>query len=280
MTNIGEIKRNSWKKIFRKIFNKCKRENCFQNTEKIYKIFKNLQNFQKFWEISENFFSLFVNWPLYLTFLMLQKCLLFLLYSIYFFTSYFTPCYSERKINAKNFVNSTKIYSIFIFFRRREALKQTIAGERMNKEKSRKAGTFLCAKKNLKKKRKKSPYHSYQDGGYPLYSSSSTDGNYGLESSVVKGVGQNFRRSFQNGKLWLKIWMKKQNNIPLWYKKNYHPSFNFFKNCQFFMEQKLYFGYALAEVSLLLGPLFPRSSPIFTHLEKKAFLTIFACIFL
>lgn len=62
-------------------------------------------------------------------------------------------------------------------FSRREALKQTIAGERMSKEKSRKAGTFLCAKKNLKKKRKKSPYHTYQDGGYPLYSSSNTDGN-------------------------------------------------------------------------------------------------------
>lgn len=51
-----------------------------------------------------------------------------------------------------------------------------MAGKRIGKEKSRKAGTFLCAKKNLKKKRKKSPYHTYQDGGYPLYSSSSTDG--------------------------------------------------------------------------------------------------------
>ncbi|XP_065214129.1 protein PALS1 isoform X2 [Planococcus citri] len=74
------------------------------------------------------------------------------------------------------------------FQQQREALKQTIAGERINKEKSRKAGTFLCAKKNLKKKRKKSPYHTYQDGGYPLYSSSSTDEYDGEEIPTYEEV--------------------------------------------------------------------------------------------
>ena len=79
----------------------------------------------------------------------------------------------KRELDARRFLLLT-VHANFCC--RRETLKQTIAGERMGKEKSRKAGTFLCAKKNLKKKRKKSPYHTYQDGGYPLYSSSSTDG--------------------------------------------------------------------------------------------------------
>ena len=62
-------------------------------------------------------------------------------------------------------------------FSRRESMKQTIAGDKTTKEKSKKAGTFLCAKKNPKKKKKKAPYSvSYNDGGYPLYSTNTVDG--------------------------------------------------------------------------------------------------------
>ena len=56
-------------------------------------------------------------------------------------------------------------------------MKQTIAGDKTTKEKSKKAGTFLCAKKNPKKKKKKAPYSvSYNDGSYPLYSTNTVDG--------------------------------------------------------------------------------------------------------
>jgi len=56
-------------------------------------------------------------------------------------------------------------------------MKQTIAGDKTTKEKSKKAGTFLCAKKNPKKKKKKAPYSvAYNDGGYPLSSTNTVDG--------------------------------------------------------------------------------------------------------
>ncbi|GFG39049.1 hypothetical protein Cfor_01515 [Coptotermes formosanus] len=62
------------------------------------------------------------------------------------------------------------------FQHQRESMKQTIAGDKTAKEKSKKAGTFLCAKKNPKKKKKKAPYSvAYNDGGYPLYSSNTVD---------------------------------------------------------------------------------------------------------
>nr|CAD7201457.1 unnamed protein product [Timema douglasi] len=61
------------------------------------------------------------------------------------------------------------------FQHQREAMKQTITGEKTTKEKSKKAGTLLCAKKNPKKKKKKAPYGSYNDGGYPLYTTSTAD---------------------------------------------------------------------------------------------------------
>ncbi|KAJ9589661.1 hypothetical protein L9F63_017150 [Diploptera punctata] len=54
-------------------------------------------------------------------------------------------------------------------------MKQTILGDK-TKEKSKKAGTLLCAKKNAKKKKKKAPYNaSYTDGGYPLYANAVDD---------------------------------------------------------------------------------------------------------
>lgn len=64
-----------------------------------------------------------------------------------------------------------------LHFSRRESMKQTIAGDKTTKEKSKKAGTFLCAKKNPRKKKKKAPYSvAYNDGGYPLYSTNTVDG--------------------------------------------------------------------------------------------------------
>jgi hypothetical protein len=58
-------------------------------------------------------------------------------------------------------------------------MKQTIAGDKTTKEKSKKAGTLLCAKKNPKKKKKKAPYNvAYNDGGYPLYATSTVDGEH------------------------------------------------------------------------------------------------------
>lgn len=57
------------------------------------------------------------------------------------------------------------------FQHQREALKQTITGgDKPSKDKPKKQNTFLCGKKNLKKRKKKS---LYQDGGYPIYSSNS-----------------------------------------------------------------------------------------------------------
>lgn len=56
-------------------------------------------------------------------------------------------------------------------------MKQTIAGDKLTKEKSRKAGTLLCAKKNPKKKKKKPYSATYSDGSYPLYASGA-DGKF------------------------------------------------------------------------------------------------------
>ncbi|XP_025406361.1 MAGUK p55 subfamily member 5 isoform X3 [Sipha flava] len=58
------------------------------------------------------------------------------------------------------------------FQHQREALKQTITGDKPGKDKPKKQNTFLCGKKNLKKRKKKS---LYQDGGYPIYSSNSDE---------------------------------------------------------------------------------------------------------
>ncbi|XP_073982492.1 MAGUK p55 family member stardust isoform X2 [Rhodnius prolixus] len=57
------------------------------------------------------------------------------------------------------------------FQHQREAMKQSMTGEKLNREKTRKAGTFLCAKKNTKKKKKK----SYSDSGYPIYATNPVD---------------------------------------------------------------------------------------------------------
>ncbi|KAF6211969.1 hypothetical protein GE061_012486 [Apolygus lucorum] len=58
------------------------------------------------------------------------------------------------------------------FQHQREAMKQsTITGDKLTREKSKKAGTFLCAKKNTKKKKKK----SYSESGYPIYASANED---------------------------------------------------------------------------------------------------------
>ncbi|XP_039293760.1 MAGUK p55 subfamily member 5 isoform X2 [Nilaparvata lugens] len=64
------------------------------------------------------------------------------------------------------------------FQHQRESFKQSITGDKINREKSKKSGSgaFLCAKKNTKKKKKKSAYNSaYNDGGYPIYSSNTAD---------------------------------------------------------------------------------------------------------
>ena len=74
---------------------------------------------------------------------------------------------------------------ISFLFCRREQLKQAIAGDKSNKEKTRKASTLLCAKKNQKKKKKKSPHNAYTDGSYPLYSSSTTDGKLCFLESLL-----------------------------------------------------------------------------------------------
>jgi len=58
-------------------------------------------------------------------------------------------------------------------------MKQTIAGDKTTKEKSKKGGILLCAKKNPKKKKKKVPNSAaYNDGGYPLYSTNTVDGEF------------------------------------------------------------------------------------------------------
>lgn len=48
-------------------------------------------------------------------------------------------------------------------------MKQSIVGDKTAKEKTKKGGTLLCAKKNPKKKKKKVPYNaSYSDGEYKI----------------------------------------------------------------------------------------------------------------
>ncbi|KAJ1522794.1 hypothetical protein ONE63_001950 [Megalurothrips usitatus] len=61
------------------------------------------------------------------------------------------------------------------FQHQREAYKQASIANTDPKEKTKKASTLLCAKKNAKKKKKKGYGTSYVDGNYPLYSSSTTD---------------------------------------------------------------------------------------------------------
>ncbi|KAL0280699.1 UNVERIFIED_CONTAM: hypothetical protein PYX00_001917 [Menopon gallinae] len=61
------------------------------------------------------------------------------------------------------------------FQHQRESVKQQIAGDKLSKEKNKKASTLLCAKKHNKKKKKKSPYSAYSDGSYPLYSTAVDD---------------------------------------------------------------------------------------------------------
>lgn len=56
-------------------------------------------------------------------------------------------------------------------------MKQSITGDKIGREKSKKGGTFLCAKKNPKKKKKKPYSTSYNDGGYPIYSTNAVDGS-------------------------------------------------------------------------------------------------------
>lgn len=58
---------------------------------------------------------------------------------------------------------------------RREAMKLTLAGDVGSRDKSRKGGTLLCAKKPPKKKKSKK---ATSEAGYPLYSTSGTDGMF------------------------------------------------------------------------------------------------------
>lgn len=68
-------------------------------------------------------------------------------------------------------------------------MKQTITSDKIGKEKSKKSGTFLCAKKNTKKKKKKAPYTAnYNDGGYPIYHTTSADGEYNDTSDSYMGL--------------------------------------------------------------------------------------------
>lgn len=48
-------------------------------------------------------------------------------------------------------------------------MKQQIGNDKNPKEKPRKAGTLLCARKAPKRKKKKG---TYNEGGYPIYTSS------------------------------------------------------------------------------------------------------------
>ncbi|KAK6634030.1 hypothetical protein RUM44_004637 [Polyplax serrata] len=61
------------------------------------------------------------------------------------------------------------------FQHQRESLKQQIAGDKLSKEKNKKSSTLLCAKKHNKKKKKKAPYNAYNEGSYPIYSSTLDD---------------------------------------------------------------------------------------------------------
>lgn len=59
--------------------------------------------------------------------------------------------------------------------RRRESMKLTLAGEAAARDKPRKGGTLLCAKKPPRKKKTKK---ATSEAGYPLYSTAAGEGDY------------------------------------------------------------------------------------------------------
>lgn len=67
---------------------------------------------------------------------------------------------------------SEDVYNANDFYRR-ESMKLTLAGEVAARDKPRKGGTLLCAKKPPRKKKGKK---ATSEAGYPLYSTSGGDG--------------------------------------------------------------------------------------------------------
>ncbi|XP_020289453.1 uncharacterized protein LOC109857514 isoform X2 [Pseudomyrmex gracilis] len=61
------------------------------------------------------------------------------------------------------------------FQHQREAMKQTIAGDKLTMRGSKKSSTLLCAKKNPKKKKRNKFGGTYNDDGYPLYATTAID---------------------------------------------------------------------------------------------------------
>lgn len=62
--------------------------------------------------------------------------------------------------------------------RRRESMKQTIAGDKSTVRGSKKSSTLLCARKNPKKKKRNKFGANYNDDGYPHYATTAIDGRY------------------------------------------------------------------------------------------------------
>lgn len=66
----------------------------------------------------------------------------------------------------------------FGLFFRRELMKQQIGGHKSSIRGSRKSNTLLCARKNLKKKKRRKLGLNVNDDGFPAYPTTSIDGNY------------------------------------------------------------------------------------------------------
>lgn len=64
-------------------------------------------------------------------------------------------------------------------------MKLTLAGEVAARDKPRKGGTLLCAKKPPRKKKGKK---ATSEAGYPLYSTSGGDGESSVIATIILGI--------------------------------------------------------------------------------------------
>jgi hypothetical protein len=83
---------------------------------------------------------------------------------------------------------------------RRESVKQTIAGDKSTVRGSKKSSTLLCARKNPKKKKRSKLGSNFNDDGYPLYATTSIDGNFILfKTSLAYSKSRNVKSMLELG---------------------------------------------------------------------------------
>lgn len=86
---------------------------------------------------------------------------------------FLSPCSSNALFDV-----FLSFFFLFLISRRRESMKQTIAGDKSTVRGSKKSSTLLCARKNPKKKKRNKFGANYNDDGYPHYATTAIDGRY------------------------------------------------------------------------------------------------------